>query len=108
MMTRQQRAKQFAPFDAMKGLQEALRAREELHSRVEKHEISEEDALKLSMVLSRLRKGSTVKVSYYCAFHDVIKEGRITEFSSVFKYLKLDGEKIPFENLYKIKVIEFD
>ena len=42
MMTTAERAKQFAPFDAMKGLQEALRDREERHSRVERHEISEE------------------------------------------------------------------
>ena len=42
MMMREERAKQFAPFDAMKGLQEALRDREERHSRVEKLEISEE------------------------------------------------------------------
>ena len=43
-MTRAERAKLFAPFDAMKGLQEALRDREERHLRVEKHEISEETA----------------------------------------------------------------
>ena len=42
MMTQAERAKQFAPFDAMKGLQEALRDREERHARVERHEISEE------------------------------------------------------------------
>ena len=41
-MTRQERAKQFMPFDAMKGLQEALRDREERHSRVERHGISDE------------------------------------------------------------------
>ena len=43
-MTRAERAKIFAPFDAMKGLQEALRDREERHLRVERHEISEEQA----------------------------------------------------------------
>ena len=42
MMMREERAKQFQPFDAMIGLQEALRDREERHSRVERHEISEE------------------------------------------------------------------
>lgn len=41
-MTRQQRAKQFMPFDAMKGLKEALAEREERHSRVEKRELSED------------------------------------------------------------------
>lgn len=41
-MTRAERAKIFSPFDAMKGLQEALRDREERHLRVERHDISEE------------------------------------------------------------------
>ena len=44
-MTRAERAKQFAPFDAMKGLNEALRDREERHMRVDKHEISEEASM---------------------------------------------------------------
>lgn len=43
-MTRAERAKIFSPFDAMKGLQEALRDREERHLRVERLDISEEQA----------------------------------------------------------------
>ncbi len=38
MMMREQRAKQFMPFDAMKGLKEAILEREERHSRVPRHE----------------------------------------------------------------------
>ena len=41
-MTRQERAKQFMPFDAMKGLQAALRDREERHSRVDRRVLSDE------------------------------------------------------------------
>lgn len=54
MMTQAERAKQFAPFDAMKGLQEALRDREERHARVERHDISEEDIERNSSVLAML------------------------------------------------------
>ena len=62
MMTQAERAKQFAPFDAMKGLQEALRDREERHARVERHDISEEQIEKNSEVLSRITKGTRVRV----------------------------------------------
>ena len=41
-MNRQDRAKQFMPFDALKGLQEALRVREERRSRIEKKSLSED------------------------------------------------------------------
>ena len=105
-MTQAERAKQFAPFDAMKGLQEALRDREERHARVERHEISEEAVERNSAVLSKLTKGTRVILDYYCAFHDVTKEGRITELSTVFQYLKLNGEKIFFEDIYAIRITD--
>ena len=54
MMMREQRAKQFMPFDAMKGLAEALRDREERHSRVQKHGVSEEDQAQISETLCKV------------------------------------------------------
>ena len=91
-MTRQERAKQFMAFDAMKGLSEALRDREERHLRVEKHDIS--------------GRGMRVRMEYYRAFHDIVGEGTVTEISIPFKYLKLDGEKVLFEDIYKIEIID--
>ena len=57
MMTREERAKQFMAFDAMKGLQEALRDREERHSRVDRHDISDEQIERNNLTISRIRKG---------------------------------------------------
>lgn len=93
-------------FDAMKGLTEALRDREERHSRVERHDISDEAIEQNSRVISALERGMTVRLEYYRAFHDVVTEGRITELSIPFKYLKLDGEKILFEDIYKIEITD--
>ena len=105
-MTRAERAKIFAPFDAMKGLQEALRDREERHLRVERHEISDEDAERNSRILVKLRRGMKVEISCYCAFHDVIKRGRITDVELTFRWLKLDGEKIYFDDIYSITITD--
>lgn len=93
-------------FDAMKGLSEALRDREERHLRVEKHDISDEAIEQNSRVLSALTRGMRVRLEYYRAFHDVVGEGRVTELSMPFKYLRLDGEKVIFENIYKIEIID--
>ena len=93
-------------FDAMKGLSEALRDREERHSRVERHDISDEAIEQNSRVISALERGMTVRLEYYRAFHDAVAEGRITELSIPFKYLKLDGEKILFEDIYKIEITD--
>lgn len=90
----------------MKGLQEALRDREERHCRVERHDISDEDIEANSVVISKLSKGFAVHVEYYCAFHDVEKEGRITEKSIPFKYIKLNGERIAFDDIYRIRITD--
>lgn len=103
-MTREQRAKQFMPFDAMKGLQEALRDREERHSRVERHGISEEEQEALSNVLSRLSKGDKIRISYYSHFHDVEKTGTVTAINYAYRFLKVDEEKIVFDDIYKITI----
>ena len=105
-MTRAERAKIFAPFDAMKGLQEALRDREERHLRVERHEISDEQAERNSRILIMLRRGMKVEIDCYCAFHDVTKRGRITEVNCTFRWLKLEGEQIFFEDIYSIRITD--
>ena len=105
-MTRAERAKIFAPFDAMKGLQEALRDREERHLRVERHEISDEQAERNSRILIKLRRGMKVEIGCYCAFHDVTKRGRITDVNCTFRWLKLEGEQIFFEDIYSIRITD--
>ena len=104
-MTREQRAKQFMPFDAMKGLQEALRDREERHARVERHGISEEEQEALSAVLNRLSKGDKIRISYYSHFHDVEKAGTVTAVYYAYRFLKVDEEKIVFDDVYGITTL---
>ena len=106
-MTRQERAKIFAPFDAMKGLQEALRDREERHLRVERHDISEEQEEHNSEVLAKLTRGMHVRLDYYSAFHDVSSEGIVTDINTVYRFLKLGTEKIFFCDIYDISITEW-
>lgn len=106
MMTRQERAKQFMPFDAMKGLQAALHDREERHSRVPKHEVSEEIAEKISDILTILKPGMGVTVEYYKAFHDVTNRGVVAKVDTVYKYIIIGNEKILFNDIYDLEIIE--
>lgn len=111
MMTRENRAKQFMPFDAMKGLAEALKDREEKHSRVPKHGISEEDRMQISETLCKVEKGSKVFISFYADFHDREAEGLITQINRPYRFFRISRtgsnaeEKISFEDLYDIRVI---
>ena len=105
MMTREQRAKQFMPFDAMKGLKEALEAREERHSRVERHGISEEQTEENNRAICRIGKGSRVHLTCHMAFHDVELTGTVTEIDLTWRYLRLDDEKILFDDIYTIDAV---
>ena len=105
-MTREQRAKQFMPFDAMKGLKEALAVREERRSRVEKKEISEEQIEHISTILLRLEMGMEVAIEHYRAFHDVVSYGKIRGIDTVHKFVILNTEKIYFDNIYDILIQE--
>ena len=111
MMTRENRAKQFMPFDAMKGLNEALKDREERHSRVQKHGVSEEDQALISGTLCKVEKGSKVFISYFADFHDWEAEGIVTQINRDYRFLRMSRigsqseEKICFDDLYDIQVI---
>ena len=102
-MNKANRAAQFAPFDALKGLQEALREKEEKHSRVEKIEITEEMAERLSLKTRKLEKGQKVKTTFYNNGHYIDLHGKVTEINQPLKYLKLDNIKIYFEDLVAIE-----
>ena len=104
MLTREERAKLFAPFDAMKGLTEALRDREERHARVGRHEISEEQAEENSRAILKLERGMTVEVYCHHAFHDVVIRGRVTGLDLARKMLSLDGGNILFDDIYSISI----
>lgn len=107
MMTREERARQFAPFDALKGLQEALRDREERHSRVERHDISDEQIEINSQVLLNLERGNVVQMDCYRAFHDISMKGKVQSVDRNYRFLRLtSGERIPFEDIYTIAVID--
>ncbi|MBQ7445462.1 MAG: hypothetical protein IJS71_05960 [Clostridia bacterium] len=107
MMTRQERAKQFAPFDAMKGLQEALRDREERHSRVQKREISEDAERQISDVLSRLTRGMKVDITFYSAFHEVRTKSYVCDVNIAAGYIALEEHTVCLSDIYSLDIIEY-
>ena len=108
MMTRRDRAKQFLPYDSVKGLQEALREREERHARVERHGLGEEELEELSAALRRLKKGDRIRLFYWRAFHDAETAGTVTAIDFAHRFLCLNGEKVLFEDVYRIRDAQAD
>ena len=104
-MSDENRAAQFAPFAALEGFTGYVQAVVDQQLWTEKHSISEEQIEENSRVLMKLKKGMLVEIDYHDGFMDVTKTGAVTDIELAFHWLKLDGEKIFFEDIYKIQKI---
>ena len=104
-MNRQDRAKQFMPFDALKGLKEELKLREEKRLVVEKKTLTEDRIEEISLTLARIKKQTKVQIVFYFNGHYIDLEGEITDIIKPYKYITIGNTKIPFEDIYEIKVI---
>lgn len=105
MMNREDRAKQFAPFEALTGLRDALRRVELEQERVEKIEVSEYRAEQLSKTLNKIEKGKTVRATYYNEGFYIDVQGVVSSIDRTFKYIVIGEGKIYFDDLYELKII---
>ena len=99
-MAREERAKQFMPFAALKGHMEALRRREKIV--VEKRELSEEYKEQLDRKLRKVRKNDIITVVYFCRGEYLQMTGMVAKIDVTARILKVVNTKIPFEDLYEI------
>lgn len=105
-MNRQERAKQFMPFDALKGLQEELKKREEKHLREDKHILTEEEIEEICRVLRRLKKGDHIIANFYFKGHYFEHDGVVQRMSYSEQYIKTHSRRIHFEDILDIKILD--
>ncbi len=104
MAYRADRAKQFLPFDALKGLQEALREKEIEFE--DKRELSEESLAELEREFNKIEKGSKVSIKYYKhkKYNEII--GIVTNIDYIKKKIQINkSENINMCDIIKIIII---
>lgn len=69
-MPASRRAKIYAPFDALKGLKEAIAAKEII--KVPRIELTEERKAEINQILQELKKGEQITVVYYCMYEESV------------------------------------
>ncbi len=106
-MDRHERAKQFLSFDALKGLKEELKKREERHTRVEKTEISDEAREEICSTLAVIAKGAEVKIIFYYLGHYIETTAVVEKINFNEKTISFGGNKILFDDIYSIKILSF-
>ena len=104
-MSLNDRARQFLPFDALKGLKEALLIKDYEHERLKRKDLSDEKVNEISNVLISLEKNDKVKALYFSS-------GAYNEISGVAKLkieeniIMIDNKKIYLDDLYEIFIIK--
>lgn len=99
-MSREERAKQFMPFAALKGYTEALRKKEKIT--VPKTELSEEYQEELDRKLRQVRKNDIITVVYYCNREYLKLTGTVSEIDKTAGRLKIVNTGIAFSDIYDI------
>lgn len=95
-MPRSKRAKQFAPFDALSGLREAIAAKERV---TEPRRYPSEDAIaEINATLLSLHKGQIITVVYYGVYEQVYLQltGPVSKVDSYWQNLKIGNTTIDF------------
>lgn len=97
------RARQFLPFDALKGFRESL---EKIEFLVEnKKTLSCDSEEELNSKFLSLDIGNYVFVKYYYQFEYVEAYGIIKKIDTIYKNLYLSNSKISFDDIIDIKKI---
>ena len=98
------RAKQFMPFDALKGFREALEEQEREIER--KVTLSEEKCAEINDILSSLKIEDIIEITYYEKGKYITKKIKINKISFGAKKLLINDQIIYFKDIRNIKVLD--
>ena len=103
-MPRSQRAKQFAPFDALVGLRQALKEKEKI--RVPRKEISEDMAEEIDRNLKSLELGKVVTVVWYNSLEEnyIQLTGEVRNINTQKRRIQIEKVFICFDDIYSIEI----
>lgn len=96
------RAKQFMPFAALKGLPDALALKEKIT--VSKIELSEEMAEALDHKMHKLAKGKMAAVVYFDKDEYIKITGMVARIDETSRLLQIVNTKIPFDDILEVNV----
>ena len=101
MLNNIDRAKQFLPFDALKGFRESLMLVELVE---EKRKLLLEDSENIiNDIMIKLKKGDRVLVKYYYGIEYIECHGFVKKIDTIYKKLYLNDGKISFDDIIEIK-----
>ena len=97
-----QRAKQFMPFAAVKGLERAIAEQDQLLNRVEQVELSEEQVRKINEELNLLEKGNMVSIRFYNNGKYQTVEGVVEQIDPARSVIRVSEIIIPVKSILSL------
>lgn len=101
-MSKEERAKQFMPFAALKGFEAAIAEKEK--PVICKVEISEDRKEELDRKLKELNVNDIATIVYYNNGAYVKKTGMISKIDTSARYIRVINTKINFMDIYDINI----
>jgi hypothetical protein len=98
------RAKQFMPFNALSGFEEALRKVELKKEKVEKVELSQSQKESLNNILESIKPDDEIKVEYYDGNNYQIITGLFKNLNRLYYNIHIGKEIIDIESIKNIEV----
>ena len=98
------RAKQFMPFAAVAGLEQALRKKEYELGLISKPEISEEMAEETDRKLCELKKGDDVRVTYYREGEIITTRGAYLKFDEMRRIMIIGDIEISIYDILSMEI----
>ena len=101
-----ERAKIFAPFDALKGFRELLKEQEFIKE--EKKELSDDMIEELSSVINSLKIGFIIEVNHYNEKEKAYQKtvGVLTKIDQIYHCISIVKSKIKIEDIYSITILQ--
>ena len=104
MLSREERARIFLPFDALTGLREALKEKEIEYE--DKKELAEESYIQLEKEFNKIEKNSQIKVVFYKNRRYIETSGIVTKIDLVKKKIQINNlENINISDIYELEII---
>lgn len=103
-MNRKDRAKQFLPFNALRGFYSMVRDSEKIIT--DRKELLEDELVRLDFIYQQLKEGMMCKIVFYEIDGYITKEGMISNIDNVFRTITIVNKLIHIDDIIEIKCSE--
>lgn len=101
-MTNIERAKQFLPFNALRGYYTLVKEKEKVIEK--KKSLSEDELERLEIEFEKIKVGMMVKIKYYNEDHYECIEGMVSKIDLVFRKIRIVKEEIMIDDIIDINI----